>query len=207
LSEILARFQAIEADGVWHLLRVFERANTRDKVNVFAHIVEEASHADQFSYLAKKNSPLPVYFPQTERVDLYPPSVPLWKTLAFVHVGEVDATNQFRAIIKNLPEGELQKSFSGIVLDESGHVGLTEQVALSIGASHRQLKLGTLSVRTRRFREAWMRSGQRMGNGLTYLLLSTIYWILVPVFTPFARAFIKNAHNPEHTDSVKRLTA
>jgi hypothetical protein len=51
-----------------------------------------------------------------------------------------------------------------------------------------------------------MRSGQRIGNGFSYLLLSVIYWTLVPLFTPFARAFVKNAHNPEHTDSVKRLT-
>lgn len=205
MPEILARFQAVEADGVWHLLRIFERSNARDRVHIFGHLIEEMSHADQFAQLAKRKSALPVHFPQVERVDLYPPSVPAWKTLAFVHVGEVDATNQFRAIVESLPAGELQKSFSGMMGDESGHVALTESVALSHGATQRQLKLGALSVRMRRLKEAWMRSAQRLGNAFSFLLLSAIYWTVVPVFTLYARSFMKNAHNPKSTDTVKRM--
>jgi rubrerythrin len=205
LAEILARFQAVEADGVWHLERALERTSGPHRVELFGQIIEEMSHADRFSSLAKSCSTSSIYFPQVEREDLYAATQPVWKTLAFVHVGEEDATSQFDAIVKSLPEGDLRRSFASMLVDESGHVGLTESLALSLGISKGQLKKGVYEVRLRRLKEAWMRMGQGFMSRISFILLSLVYWLVVPAFFLFARAFMTRNHTNLATDQAKRL--
>jgi rubrerythrin len=187
LAEILARFQAVEADGVWHLQRTLERTEGPHRIELFGQIIEEMSHADRFAQLAKRSTSAPVSFPQSEREDLYPASEPAWKTLAFVHVGEEDATHQFNAIVASLPEGDLRRSFATMLADESGHVGLSESLALSLGTTRARMRWGVLKVRSRRLWEAWVRNGQGMMSRFSLIVLSIIYFLIVPFHAISAR--------------------
>ncbi|MDC1173944.1 hypothetical protein OAT67_01000 [Bacteriovoracaceae bacterium] len=51
----LRRFQAVEADGVWHLQRSLDQVeDKKTRFKLFLHLLEEESHADSFARMYEK---------------------------------------------------------------------------------------------------------------------------------------------------------
>lgn len=176
LAEAVRGFQATEADGVWHLHRGMRRVtDPKQRAILFTHSLEEESHADEFgrvysAYADRIASPLAY-----ERADLHPSSAALWKTVAYVHVGEEDATSRFRDLRDALDEGPLRQALARIVADESTHVDLTHDMLLAMGAREHEVRREVVRVRLARLWERWLRSGKRIVDALATLLLSAAY--------------------------------
>jgi|SRR5579883_2858711 len=178
LPEAIRNFQATEADGVWHLRRGMRLlADPRQKAIVFSHSIEEESHADEFTRAYHHYGARPMQPANYERADLYDPKSPAWKTFAFVHVGEHDATERFRLIHKELGNGVLKESLGKIVADEEGHVDLTHDLLLAMGATPGQIKREILKVRLKRAWDRWLRVGKGVVDIFATALLSLIYYV------------------------------
>lgn len=179
MAEAIRGFQATEADGVWHLHRGLQRiADPRQRAIVFTHSLEEESHAEEFARVYGLYSDR-VMTPATyERDDLLDASAPLWKTFAYVHVGEEDATERFRHLHLALREGALKEALGRIVQDEDTHVDLTHDMLLAMGANDREIRAEVLRVRLARLWATWLRSGKRVVDVVATALLSVAYLLL-----------------------------
>jgi hypothetical protein len=177
VPEVIRGFHATEADGVWHLYRSLRQiTDPRQRAIVFAHCLEEEAHADAFAQTYAHYGErvfTPVLY---ERKALYAEGTPLWKTFAFVHVGEVDATQRFRLLAAALPAGALKACLRTVVSDEEGHVGLTSNMILGMGASQGQVRREIVRVRLVRLWERWLRVGKRVVDTLASALLSVVYF-------------------------------
>ena len=198
-------FQATEADGVWHLLRGIDNTdNPKVQGMLFEHMVEEESHADEFVRVYRtcgEQAFVPTYY---EREDLFPSTEPIWKLIAYVHVGEVDATERFALLRDTLPEGPLREALATIVSDEEGHIDLTHDVLLKLGASEAEIRGVYGQVRRRRAWEHWLRMGKRVVNSVAVLLLSGIYFLLVPLFFLPARKKLSETVVEHDNNLIKR---
>jgi hypothetical protein len=182
-------FQATEADGVWHLLRGIEGADDpKVRATLFEHMIEEESHAEAFGQVCRAESVqafAPTFY---EREDIFPPDTPVWKLIAYVHVGEVDATARFGVLRDALPPGRLKEALKTIVADEEGHIDLTHSLLLELGATESEIRKTYRQVRLRRGWEGWLRSGKRVVNWVAVTLLSAVYFAMAPFFYRTARA-------------------
>ncbi len=179
LARVVQGFQATEADGVWHLHRGIRRVrDPKQRAILFTHSLEEESHAEEFGRLYSSLATRPGAPATYERHDLHPPSAPLWKSLAFVHVGEEDATDRFRQIRSVLDDSPLRTSLGRIVADEETHVDLTHDMLVAMGASERDIRGEVLKVRLGRAWENWLRAGKRVVDLIAAILLSTAYVVI-----------------------------
>ena len=192
MLESVNGFQATEADGVWHLLRGIESTDDpKVRASLFEHMIEEESHAEEFVRVYRSEGEqvfVPTYY---ERTDLFPASDPVWKLIAYVHVGEVDATERFGLLRDALPAGSLKTALSTIVHDEEGHIDLTHEMLLRLGASESEIRKVYRQVRLQRAWERWLRSGKRVVNFVTTGMLSVVYFAFVPFFFLTARRKMK----------------
>ena len=206
IPEVIRGFQATEADGVWHLYQgLREMADPRQRAIVFGHCLEEESHADAFArtyrqYGDRVWSPL-LY----ERKALYAATEPLWKTFAFVHVGEVDATQRFRLLSEALPPGALKDCLRTVVCDEEGHVDLTSAMLLQMGATEKAIRREVVLVRLRRAWERWLRVGKRVVDTLANVLLSLVYFAFGLFLRGAARQKLEAGEVTYDNNSMKRL--
>jgi carbamoyltransferase len=186
--DAMAGFHATEADGVWHLHRSLPRIkNPQHRAIVFTHSLEEESHADTFARVYNDSSAYRLQPVVYQREDLYGPDSPGWKTMAFVHVGEVDATNSFRLIRKYLDEGPLASALNTIIEDEDGHIDLTQDMLLKMGASEQDIEAEYKNVRLRRLWEGWLRVGREVVNRFAGLQLTIVYYLAGPFLRGSAR--------------------
>jgi rubrerythrin len=176
IADAARGFQATEADGVWHLHRSLQRtSDPKQRAILFTHSLEEESHAESFGKLVATYATRTASPPSYEREDLHGPSAALWKTLAYVHVGEEDATDRFRMIEAALPAGPFKEALAQIVRDESTHVDLTHDMLVKLGARDAEIRNEVLKVRLARLWENWLRSGKRIVDVVATLLLSIAY--------------------------------
>jgi hypothetical protein len=201
VPEVIRGFQATEADGVWHLYRGMPAIESpRQRAIVFGHCLEEESHADAFAraYQAYGDRVFsPLFY---ERRPLYPAGEPVWKTFAFVHVGEVDATARFRALAAALPPGALKDCLGTVVSDEEGHVDLTGEMLLKMGARRAEIRREIWRVRFFRLWERWLRLGKGAIDGFATVLLSLVYYAFGFLLRGVARrrmtaGFVGHDHN------------
>lgn len=188
MADAVRGFQATEADGVWHLHRGMQRIHDpKQRALVFTHSLEEESHAEEFGRVYRAYSDQASSPATYERGDLHPPSTALWKTLAYVHVGEEDATSDFRRLRSVLGDGPLRESLARIIADESTHVDLTHDLLVAMGARERDIRAEVLRVRLGRLWENWLRAGKRVVDVIATVLLSSVYWLLGVFLAPPAR--------------------
>ena len=201
-------FQATEADGVWHLHRGLSRIeDPKLRAILFTHSLEEDSHAEEFGHVYKAYTDQIVPMANYERDDLYGSEIALWRSLAFVHVGEEDATGRFRAIAQALPPGDpLRGSLSKIVEDEEGHVDLTAQLLARLGANPREVKRHYTRVRLTRLWQAWLRTGKAAIDSLATVLLSLVYFAAAPFLFAVARRKLSTRFVEFDNNKVKRLS-
>ena len=199
-------FQATEADGVWHLLRGIDAAeDPKVRATLFEHLIEEESHADEFVRVYRSEGDRAFVPTPFERKDLYPASEPTWKLIAYVHVGEVDATERFSLLRDALPPGELKSALGTIVRDEEGHIDLTHEVLLGLGATEDEIRRVYRSVRMRRAWEHWLRTGKRVVNWVAVALLSMVYFALAPFFFLTARRKLRERFVEYDNNHLKRV--
>lgn len=206
VGELIRGFQATEADGVWHLYRGMRRIeDPRERAIIFGHCLEEESHADAF-VAAYKHYGARVFTPtHFERKPLYTGDEPIWKTFAFVHVGEVDATERFRMLSEELPAGALKECLSNVVSDEEGHVDLTYDMLKRLGASDTAIRAQVRSVRLRRLWERWLRLGKRVIDSFADVLLSIIYFVFGALLFSAARRRLTSGFVTYDNNRVKHL--
>lgn len=206
VSEVIRGFQATEADGVWHLYQGMRRiADPRERAIIFGHCLEEEAHADAFvrayrSYGGRVFTP--THF---ERKALYAGDEPIWKTFAFVHVGEVDATQRFRLLSEALPAGALKECLSSVVSDEEGHVDLTYDMLKRMGATEGAIRREMRWVRLRRLWERWLRFGKRAIDNVANLLLSIVYYAFGLLLYGAARRRLAQGFVSYDNNRMKRL--
>lgn len=170
-------FQATEADGVWHLQRGIARLDDpRQKATIFVHCLEEESHADAFAAVWPAYQEGVFSAEHYDRADLYPRGAPVWKSFAYVHVGERDATERFALLRDALREGPLHDALGKIVEDESGHVDSTAAMLARLGADPASLRRELLVIRARRLWGRWLAAGKRVVDAVATVLLSAIYF-------------------------------
>lgn len=205
-AEAIRAFQATEADGVWHLHRGIKRlSDPKLKAVLFSHSLEEESHAEEFAHTYGAYSERSLSPATYERSDLYEPNAPAWKIFAYVHVGEEDATTRFRLLEGELAEGPLKAALGKIVRDEEGHVDLTHDVLVKLGATEGDIRKEYLRVRLSRAWEAWLRSGKRVVDTLATALLSLVYFVVGPLMFLVARRKLQSRFVEFDNNQMKRL--
>ena len=206
LSEAIRGFQATEADGVWHLYRGFSRiSDPRHKAILFTHSLEEEKHAEAFAGAYAHYSQRVWQAANYERKDLYSADEPTWKVFAYVHVGEEDATSRFRYMQQALGPGVLKEALGVIVTDEEGHVDLTHNMLVEMGATDRQISKEVTRVRLARAWEGWMRTGKQVVDVFATVMLSVIYYVVGVFIFPIARRKLAHRFVDYDNNRLKRL--
>lgn len=206
VAEAIRGFQATEADGVWHLHRGMARVtDPRQKAVLFTHSLEEESHADEFASIYGRYSPTPMQAKHYEREEIYTGDGAAWRLLAFVNVGEKDATERFKLIADAVGDGPLRDSLGRIVDDESGHVDLTHDMLLRMGATEAEIRGARLRVRLSRAWERWMRAGKRVVDVVATALLSAVYLLAGPFVARAARRRLAQRVVEYDNSRIKRL--
>lgn len=206
VSEVIRGFQATEADGVWHLYQGMRSiSDPKEKAIVFGHCLEEEAHADAF-VRAYRHYGGRVFSPtHYERKALYAPNEPIWKTFAFVHVGEVDATQRFKLLEQALPAGALKECLGTVVSDEEGHIDLTYDMLRRMGATDGAIRSEIRRVRLRRLWERWLRVGKRVVDNLANVLLSIVYYAFGVILAGAARRRLAQGFVTYDNNTMKQL--
>lgn len=206
MADAIRGFQATEADGVWHLHRGLRRiSDPKQRAIVFTHSIEEESHAEEFARVYRTYSDRVMTAATYERSDLQRPADALWKTFAYVHVGEEDATERFRHLRDALGEGELKEALGRIVADEDTHVDLTHDMLIAMGATDPEIRREVLKVRASRLWETWLRSGKRVVDVVASVLLSAAYVVLGVFLAEPARRRLNSRVVEFDNNQLKRL--
>lgn len=206
MAEAIRGFQATEADGVWHLQRGMRRmTDPKHRAIMFAHSLEEESHAEEFARVYSQYGERVLTPANYERKDLYGNDAPPWKVFAFVHVGEEDATERFRHIRDMLGDGALKDSIRRVVADEEGHVDLTHQMLVKMGATEPQIRSEVRRVRLSRLWQAWLRVGKRVVDNVATLLLSVAYFTVGALLARSARTRLSRRFVDYDNNRIKRL--
>lgn len=110
--------------------------------------------------------------------------------LAFVHVAEADAVEQFHTYLSmGLPDPETDRMLRGILKDEAFHVAYT-RAALEpyiADGNEAQVRWDLRWVRWHRLWEGWKRFSHRIGTFMSTLWLGVLYLVVVGPFSLFER--------------------
>ena len=206
MAEAIRGFQATEADGVWHLHRTLARLDDpRQRAILFTHGLEEEAHAEEFTLAYAHYGERPLAPANFERRELYGADQPPWKTFAFFNVGEDDATQRFRLLRDTVDDGLLKESLARVVADEEGHVGLTHDFLVRMGASNAEIRSELRRVRLQRLWEGWLRTGRRVIDRLATLLLSAGYFVIGTALHRTARARLQHRFVDYDNNRIKKL--
>src|SRR5437867_5922175 len=206
MAEAIRGFQATEADGVWHLHRALAGLDDpRQRAILFTHSLEEEAHAEEFTAAYAHYGQRPLAPANFERRELYGADQPTWKTFAFVNVGEDDATQRFRLLRDTVDDGLLKESLGRVVADEEGHVGLTHDLLVRMGATDAEIRSELRRVRLQRLWEGWLRTGRRVIDHLATLLLSLGYLIIGAALYRTARARLSRRFVDYDNNRIKKL--
>jgi rubrerythrin len=199
-------FQATEDDGVWHLHTVFNETNDpKVKAEIFTHILEEASHATIFKRAFEEEAGINFSRQYYERQDLHSRNDALWKKLAFVHIGERDATNRFRALIQFLDDCPLKTALISVVEDEEGHIELTRKMVDNYHDNPQDIEDELKQIEQNRFKETCARALNRFFNFTSTSILYFIYFLVAPFCFYFVKRKFSNPIVSYDNNFSKRL--
>jgi len=107
--------------------------------------------------------------------------------LAFVHVAEADAVEQFHVYLdRSLPDPETREALGVILKDERFHVAYS-RAALEARTDPAELARAFRRARLDRVRQAWLRGSRRVGHTVTTVWLVLLYAVMVAPFALVAR--------------------
>tara|TARA_R110002072_G_scaffold276051_1_gene437377 strand:- start:106079 stop:106771 length:693 start_codon:yes stop_codon:yes gene_type:complete len=202
----LRRFQAVEADGVWHLQRSLDQVeDKKTRFKLFLHLLEEESHADSFAKMYEKMADEKFVKLLFERRPIGSPVDPLWKSIAFVHIGEEHATDRFQYISKFHNDPYFKKNIDSIVEDEMGHVDLTDNLLLEVGASREDIDNEYKSIAQNRWKESFFRLLSFIYEKFANTILSILYYIFAPFLFLQSRKKLKQYNVSLDSNKIKRF--
>lgn len=179
LCSAIRGFQAVEADGVWHLHQLFLRTNQlEEKARIFQHLLEEDSHAEIFAKEVGLLTGTPSGVENFKRHDLTLDGENNWRAIAYLNVGEVDATRKFEVLARQLPESSLKTALEKICRDEAGHAHLTVELARAFSIPDEALREQIQSIRQKRFRDSVSKQLMSVLNSISLLGLALVYWLI-----------------------------
>ncbi len=185
----LLQFEATEDDSAWQLIWACNNLDDpKQKAELFAQILEESHHAELFrKVIETKSSKLNRNIPsriQIERRALYHETNNIWKYFPYCIVGETSAAKRFELILRSLPkkEEQLKATLKQIVSDETGHIHKAKSLASELNKSVQELRSEIKSIRWRRFKEDWVRSGKKLLTPVGHLIILTTYYVALGPF-------------------------
>ncbi len=110
--------------------------------------------------------------------------------LAFVHVAERDAVEQFDVYLRRgLPDAETCEALRGILKDEHFHVSYSRAELTRAGEAGRgrEVTAALRRVRLDRVRQGWLRASHALGTAMARVWLGVVYVLGVGPLRPFAR--------------------
>lgn len=179
--KLVKQFSDIEDDTVWQLFHSFGKIPTpRLKTIVFQQIVEEVYHAEEFLLTYRKMGGAPVAHGQHARMRLFENQTPVWKLLAYCHIGEAEAEMRFNHIQKNLKKGVFRDSINRVLADEVGHVSLASNMLKNLDADNSTVRSEFIQIFWQRRKQSVIRLFKSiLGVGLS-ILLTCVYFALGP---------------------------
>ena len=192
----LEGFASTEAGSALDMLKAAELTeDPRLRKLFFRHAMDEARHAQQFRDCARqlavdsRQAASEYNLIHATRQNLLE-QLGLVRFVAFVYLAERRGELQFRALQEHFRDRpQLQSLFARIGKDEQFHVAYSHQLLEGWRAQGQgpQVRRAIRSIQLNRALDAWKRSGHIWGDLLTRLLLSVVYFAVLPVFTIVAR--------------------
>ncbi len=187
--QCLLQFEATEDDSAWQLIWACNQLkNPKQKAELFGQILEEAHHAELFRTQIAQSMLNPPARLSVERKPLYLNRADIWKYFPYCIVGETEASVRFDLIRKNLPKREekLQRVFRKILSDEVGHIHKAKQLAADLNQPPEVIEKEIQLIQWNRFKEHWIRSGQKLIQPVILLILWFTYFTVVMPFALWA---------------------
>jgi rubrerythrin len=185
----LEGFAATEAGSALDMLKAAELTTDRRLRRLFfRHALDEARHAQLFREAARRLDPDPRHraseynLIHATRQNLYQ-RLGLVGFVAFVYLAEKRGEAQFRALARHF-DGDLAALFRRISKDERFHVAYSGRLLKQWrrAGKKREVRRALLRVRIDRARQAWLRAGRLLADGLSRVLLSLVYLLALPLF-------------------------
>lgn len=193
LAKSLNRFSQVEADSSWQMLQALDANTDREfKAELFNNALEEVHHAALFGKLAREFSNVPPSLSAPHRQQLFDPEAGMLEFEAFHFVGETEVYDQFYAYAKAAHRPTVREMFLQIRGDEEEHQKLAYRELVKLSGSEKAAGKLIRRVRRRRLYEAWMRFSTALGDKMSGVLLSVLFFLAAPLFTPMCRKRIND---------------
>ena len=200
--KLLTSFSQAERGSCYDMLAAVEQTERRDlRVRYFRHAMDESRHAGLFLKRAREMGGMD----RTQAVVadagyLTDHGIVGGQTLiermgerdflAFVHVAEADAVEQFNVYLdRDLPDEDTTAMLQRILKDERFHVSYS-RAALDYyrkKGEDAEVERAMRQVRLNRLKEGWLRFSVNLGHFVGSLWLTLMYVVLVGPFRIFAR--------------------
>jgi rubrerythrin len=174
----LKRFGDVEADSAWQYHQALSCSkDTELKRMLFANMLEELDHADRFYGVAHNLSTQRLRTPDEQRLQLIEREDDLAFFLAYTHLSEKEIHGQFDNYAKVCGIKEVANIFHGIQDDEAGHESEARRFLVQVAGSDSAANGLIRRARLRRFKEAWLRASQSIGQVMFFVILSSVFML------------------------------
>lgn len=188
LATSLNRFSQVEADSSWQMLQALDATKDRSfKAELFNNALEEVHHAALFGKLAKEFSSVPPTLAAPRRQQIFNPEAGMPEFEAFHFVGETEVYDQFYAYASAAHRPIVRDMFLKIRGDEEEHQKLAYRELTKLAGSEKGARKLIARVRRRRLYESWMRFSKGIGDVMSGLILSVIFFLTAPFLAPLCR--------------------
>lgn len=194
-ARLLTGFSQAERGSALDMLAAVEQTERRDlRLKYFRHAMDESRHAGVFQGRARaQGGQSRVQAVTSDAGYLARQGIVGGQSLfsrlgerdflAFVHVAEADAVEQFNVYLdRALPDPETRAALEGILKDERFHVTYS-RAALEAGTTPQEMARAFRKTRLNRVRQAWLRGSRRISHVATTAWFVLLYVVLV---TPYA---------------------
>lgn len=183
LLQSLRLFENTEDDSAWQLLRASEEISEAHlKAELFAQIMEETFHAEEFRRVYKELSHEPMNKISFEKKALFH-GPKAYQIFAYCLIGEDSAAKRFQNIAASLEPGPLKSMLERVVSDEVGHIHKARELLGWLSLSPLELKKQLFRIRLERGYEHWLRLGRKITDLLSEGLLSLLYYSVAGIFS------------------------
>lgn len=195
IARRLAGFAATEAGSALDMLKAAEICGDEKYRRLFfRHALDEARHADMFQGMAKSLASDAAQWGEYAQIHATRQNLlaqyGLVRFLAFVHVAETKAAQQFEQLRRRFANRpEIAELFAKVLRDEKFHVAYSRHLLdmLIAQGQGKEVRAALLKVRWAGAWQAWRRAGRRIGDVLSRGLLTLLYWVVVPPFALMQR--------------------
>ena len=157
------------------------------KVELFNNALEEMHHFALFNNMAMEYSDFPLPYTAERRKQLFDPATGLIRFEANHYVGEGDVYEQFLTYASATRVDRVRDMFMDIRGDEEEHQKLAYRELIRLCKGEKSAQKLIRSVRLSRFYESWVRVSKGIGGYVSGIVLSLLYFVSAPFFSPLCR--------------------